>query len=124
VTRQTTYLLYRWLHHRTGGASTARLPPPDPSARDALRRALGALPAADDNDGVVPTWSQLWGEVLYAARADHLDVIGHFDDEDHVPPHHDWITSGSGFDRAGFDALWSSVIAFLAPERRRWWRVG
>lgn len=124
VTRQTTFLLYRWLHSQAGGAATARLPQPTASQRDALRRMLGSLPRLDDNDGVVPTYSQLWGEVLYACRADHLDVIGHFHDEQHVPPHHDWIFSGSGFDRRGFDDLWSSVIGFLLPERRRWWRLG
>jgi triacylglycerol lipase len=124
VTRQTTFLLYRWLHSQAGGAATARLPQPTADQRDALRRMLGSLPRTDDNDGVVPTYSQLWGEVLYAARADHLDVIGHFHDEHHVPPHHDWIFTGSGFDRRGFEALWNAVIAYMVPERRRWWRLG
>ncbi|HWM88757.1 MAG TPA: hypothetical protein VNO33_23060 [Kofleriaceae bacterium] len=122
-TRQGTFLLYRWLHGQTGNSATARLPRPDAAQRDALIRMLGSLPRQDDNDGVVPTYSQLWGEVLYAAQGDHLDLIGHFRDPHQNPPHHDWLFTGSGFDRRGFDALWNSVSAFLAPDRRRrWWR--
>jgi triacylglycerol lipase len=124
ITRQATFSLYRWLHGMTASAATARLPTPNAAQRDALRRMLGSLPRPDDNDGVVPAYSQLWGEVLYAAEADHLDVIGHFDDEQHVPPHRDWLFSGSGFGRQEFDGLWSSVIGFMVPERRRWWRLG
>lgn len=125
-TRQATFLLYRWLHRQTSNSgSTERLPKPDADQRDALIRFLGSMPQPDDNDGVVPTYSQLWGEIIYAAQGDHLDLIGHFRDPHHQPPHHDWLDTGSGFDRRHFDALWNSVCAFLAPERdrrRRWWR--
>lgn len=65
------------------------------------------------NDGVVPTLSQLWGELIHAARADHLDVCGHFRDPEHDPPHVDWLMSGAGFRRPQFDALWSEVAEFL-----------
>jgi triacylglycerol lipase len=122
-TRQATFLLYRWLHGQTSNRSTERLPKPNTAQRDALIRFLGSMPQPDDNDGVVPTYSQLWGEIIYAAQGDHLDLIGHFRDPHHQPPHHDWLDTGSGFDRHGFEALWNSVSAFLAPDRpRRWWR--
>jgi triacylglycerol lipase len=82
---QMTYALYAWLHKRVG-----------------------------DGDGIVPLASQLHGEVLYEARADHLDLLGHFEDHDFAPPHVDWLNSGSGFDRPQFEALWSDVARFVA----------
>lgn len=45
---------------------------------DALRAALGGLPGQRANDGVVPLRSQVWGNVIWAGTADHLDVLGHF----------------------------------------------
>lgn len=48
------------------------------AAEDLLRRAFGRAPGARANDGVVPTRSQLWGEIAWAGWADHLDVLGHF----------------------------------------------
>ncbi|HTE56300.1 MAG TPA: hypothetical protein VK698_35850 [Kofleriaceae bacterium] len=122
VTRQASFLLYRWLHRQTGNARAERLAQPDAAQREALLRLLGSLPRPDDSDGVVPSSSQLWGEVIYAAQGDHLDLIGHFRDPHQDPPHHDWLDTGSGFDRKSFDALWSAVSSFLAPgKRRRWW---
>jgi triacylglycerol lipase len=59
----------------------AARPPAVPVSRDAareLRRAFGRLPLATENDGVVPTRSQPFGRIVHAARADHLDVLGHF----------------------------------------------
>lgn len=85
---QATYSLYTWLHHQVG-----------------------------TGDGIVPTASQRRGNVLFEAKGDHLDVIGHFEDPDHQPPHTDWITTGSEFDRAQFEALWASVARFVALAR-------
>lgn len=65
------------------------------------------------SDGIVPTRSQAWGDVVHAAVADHLDVLGHFRGPSHDPPHVDWLVTGSGFDRTRFEALWSDVTRFL-----------
>jgi len=95
--------------------------PLDPVQAVAIRRLYGGLPEPTANDGLVPTFAQAWGEVIDVARADHLDVIGHFHDPRHRPPHVDWLFTGSGFDRSAFDAVWSRVAAFLAaadPPRR------
>lgn len=124
LTRQASYVLFRWLHSRAGDTVAARLPRPTPGQAEALARYLGRLPRPRSNDSVVPTYSQLWGDVVYAAQADHLDVIGHFDGERLTPPHHDWITSGSGFDLRGFEAMWAAVATYLCPERKRWWQFG
>jgi triacylglycerol lipase len=90
-----------------------RLPNLTPAQELALRRAYGALPSRRANDGIVPTLSQVWGEVLRAVEADHLDVLGHFDQRTHVPPHFDWLASGSAFDRRHFLPLWWDVARFL-----------
>jgi hypothetical protein len=51
--------------------------------------------------------------VIAAVRGDHLDVIGHFNDPSLGAPHFDWPTTGSGFDRARFEAVWKGVLDFL-----------
>ena len=83
----------------------------------ALRRAYGRVPPPSANDGIVPTLSQVHGRLIHAAWADHHDVLGHFHGPTQVPPHFDWVASGSGFDRARFKALWSDVAGFLASPQ-------
>jgi hypothetical protein len=66
-----------------------------------------------NNDGIVPTLSMLYGELLWAGEADHLDVLGHFHDEEPgSSPHRDWITSGARFSRMRFNAMMDAVAAF------------
>lgn len=111
---QATHAVYQALYRLAAQTSTARPPPADRHQARALRRAYGALPGSDANDGVVPTLSQVWGEVIHAAAADHLDVIGHFHEPGHVPPHFDWLASGTGFDHTSFASLWTDVARFVA----------
>lgn len=84
----------------------------------ALSRAYRRKVDRRANDGMVPTLSQVWGEVIRAAWADHHDVIGHFHHPTHVPPHFDWVASGTGFTRPGFEALWREVASFVAAAGR------
>lgn len=80
-------------------------------------RLAAALPETplEANDGVVPIRSQVWGSLVWAGLADHLDVLGHFRDDrdpDTVAPelrHCDWLTSGSEFDRARFSGLMDAI---------------
>ena len=74
---------------------------------------LGRIPVETDNDGVVPTLSQFHGRLIRAVHADHHDVIGHFDEAKHVPPHVDWLISRSQFRRPQFEALWRDVARFI-----------
>ena len=91
----------------------------DPSSDAAteliLARALGASPDHPANDGCVPIRSQLWGTLAWAGFGDHLDVLGHYRDltpETRIERrHHDWLTSGSQFDDASFEALMDAVAA-------------
>ena len=85
---------------------------------DALARALGGAPPPSSSDGIVPVRSQVWGAVVWAGLGDHLDVVGHFDGGRRDRAHHDWLNSGSRFDRARFDALLDAVVAgMLAAEQ-------
>lgn len=110
---QAILTIYGAIYRASAATPKAATPQADAAQRRALRRAYGKVPLAHANDGIVPTRSQVWGRVIHAVRADHLDSIGHFDDRSANPPHFDWLTSGSGFDRAGFEALWDSVLDFL-----------
>jgi hypothetical protein len=64
------------------------------------------------SDGIVPTLSMLWGELLWAGEADHLDVLGHFHDDRAKTPHTDWITSGSRFTTQRFGAMLDAIVRF------------
>jgi len=86
-----------------------------------LDAGIGRLPGARSNDGVVPTLSQIWGEIVWAGPADHLDVLGHF----HGPLdagslesalHSDWLTSGAHFDRPAFQAMTRAVVTGMLRE--------
>ena len=83
-----TYLIYAvlWL-------LTAYFPTPGHFAQlsrgtlDRLQVPWAGRPDERDNDGMVPTLSQPWGQVAALVEADHEDVIGHFA----------WVTSGATF---------------------------
>lgn len=111
---QASHLLFACVSRLAARMPGDRELPLDAAQRTALRRDLRADPTRQDNDGIVPTLSQPWGELIRAVTADHLDAIGHFHHPTHVPPHFDWLTSGSGFTRKQFLALWEDVARFLA----------
>lgn len=110
---QLTHGLYAILHSLSTRFPKNRRPGLAASYRIPLLRYYPKHPSLESSDGVVPTLSQLHGELLFGARGDHLDVIGHFDDPEHFPPHYDWLSSGSGFSRPDFDRLWSAVMDFI-----------
>jgi len=96
------------LLYRVAAAEDTRYPyAPADGGYQVLGSALGEVPAPDANDGVVPLRSQLWGELVWAGKGDHLDVVGHFDDP---PRHHDWLCSGSRFDQACFDEMMRRIV--------------
>jgi hypothetical protein len=111
------YLLYALLHQFAGSAPADSLPKPVLQQRGALRNVFGEEPNATWSDGVVPTLSQIWGEVIHVASADHLDTVGHYG-SGRPGLTSDWLPSKSGFDDAAFDALWSSVAVFITEEAK------
>ena len=90
-----------------------------------LAQRLGKAPDLLANDGIVPLRSQLWGTLVWAGLGDHLDVLGHYRDDRPAGgtelPHHDWLTSGSAFGPADFEALMGAVASGMlkASGRRR-----
>jgi len=115
---QVTHALYSALYRHIAPAPARDSAPLAPDQARALRHAYRAMPLPAANDGIVPTLSQPWGHVVHTALADHLDVLGHFGDAAHDPPHVDWLVSGSGFDRRRFEALWADVAHFLVADAR------
>ncbi|MCA9656809.1 MAG: triacylglycerol lipase [Myxococcales bacterium] len=108
---QASYAIFRAIYTLT--ASGGGAPRPGPAQEAALRAAFGALPDPAANDAIVPTLSQVWGEVLACAWGDHLDVLGHFDGgADDL--HNDWLRSLSDFRVQDFDRIWARVADFIA----------
>ncbi len=97
-----------------GAGRTSRIyPPPNPSpeAHAYLEKALGRPLDNSLNDGLVPTTSMIWGDVLWAGTADHLDILGHFHG-DRDSAHTDWMVSGAGFREDDFDEVMDAVAEF------------
>ncbi len=97
-----------------GASRTSRIyPPPNPSpeVREYLEAELG-LPVDNSlNDGLVPTTSMVWGDVIWAGTADHLDVLGHFGGE-RDSGHTDWLVSGAGFRENDFEDAMDAIADF------------
>ena len=88
--------------------------PPEPGVEQKLAALLGEVPPADANDGVVPLQSQVWGELIWAGKGDHLDTVGHFPGRG---GHTDWLTSGARFNQHRFDAVVDRMVGgMLAGE--------
>jgi hypothetical protein len=115
---QALYALYSLLWLITSRLDERYLPQLNEQQELALLSGYGALPKATDNDGMSPTLSQVWGEIIHVANADHLDVMGQYGDLTRPGIHADWLPSGSGFDGAKFNALWSDVAAFVTRKAR------
>jgi triacylglycerol lipase len=110
---QLMFPVYAFLYHL---ASRDPLGTPALSAAQEAELAVrgSTLPARVDSDGIVPTLSQIWGEVLYFAEADHLDVVGQFGLSTEAAATGDWIPSFSPFGPTQFSELWDSVARFIA----------
>lgn len=92
-------------------------PKPHPATQRRLDAGLGFAATPAVNDGVVPTLSQVYGRVLHAACADHLDIVGHYTLA--AGRMGNWLPSGAGYTPEGFDAAWDAVAGAIARGRRR-----
>ncbi|MEM9455517.1 MAG: triacylglycerol lipase [Myxococcota bacterium] len=112
---QVTHAIYQALYRITARFPRRFVPALSPLQESKLTTIFGNSWSHEANDGFVPTLSQIHGELVHVARADHLDVMGYFrqpGDGRHV----DWLASGSGFRRHHFEALWRSVARFIAAR--------
>jgi hypothetical protein len=113
---QLVYPLYTFLYRLAARHEARWIPRAVGSQRERLLEFFGELPSPRDNDGICPTNSQLWGELVHATTADHLDVVGHFGSTSPTATDGDWLPSHSGFDSARFERLWSDVAAFILSD--------
>jgi triacylglycerol esterase/lipase EstA (alpha/beta hydrolase family) len=106
--------VYTTVYGVTSRAS-ARFPyaTPTPQQNIVLSNGFDHPITPDNVDGIVPTLSMLWGELIWCGAADHLDVVGHFEDDRKPPAHVDWLHSGARFRRADFLNMVDSLCAFL-----------
>lgn len=109
---QIMYPIYSALHF-IAARGEGELPPLTPPQAARLASRYPELPSTRDSDGVVPTRSQVWGELIHAADADHLDVVGQFGRVDESSWAGDWIPSYTGFTSQDFTALWADVADFV-----------
>jgi len=104
--------IFSTLYVGAGRTSKVYPPPsPAPDVRAYLEKKLDLELDNSLNDGLVPTTSMIWGDVLWAGTADHLDVLGHFyggRDSSHT----DWMVSGAGFREDDFDEVMDAVAEF------------
>lgn len=107
--------LYAALYAVAARSKETLLPVLMPEQESRLAQAFGELPQLTSNDGIVPTRSQVWGEVIHGVQSDHLDLIGHFGaSEERVAS--DWLPSGSRFSHADFELTWNKVADFIAEQ--------
>jgi triacylglycerol lipase len=109
-----TATIYTTLHSITSG-SDRRYPYASPSSHveATVTAGIGRRIAGRDSDGVVPTLSMIWGDLLWAGPGDHLDVVGHFRDDHRPAIHADWMTTGANFNRARFGAMVDALATRL-----------
>jgi triacylglycerol lipase len=82
---------------------------PDGGGEKQVRAMLGEAPPPTASDGIVPLYSQIWGELIWSGKADHLDVVGHFPGKDGIA-HTDWLSSGAHFNRVRFDVMVDRIV--------------
>ena len=115
LTGPLTFGLYA-LAHTLASRPRPHYPYPRPSAEslDLIRAKFAFTLDERTNDGIVPTLSQIWGEIGGAHCGDHLDVVGQFRRKENGKHYRGWLRSGSDFNEADFQRLWGEVAEVIA----------
>jgi hypothetical protein len=111
--RALQLVLYTTLYGVASRADRRGYATPTEEQGRALTLALGQPARVENVDGIVPTLSMIWGKLLWCGRADHLDIVGHFRDDETPHLHTDWLHSGAHFTRRDFHAMTDAVCRFL-----------
>ena len=114
---QAAYLAFTLVWLLTSRTDPRYAPQLTPEQERMLLQGFSELPGLRDNDGMSPTLSQVWGEVIHVTTADHLDVVGQYGDSARAGTHVDWLPSGSGFDAGAFERVWQAVAGFITRDR-------
>ncbi len=109
------HLIYAGLWTIAARSVATMLPKPEDKQLGVLESRLGRVPRREDNDGVVPSLSQVWGEVIDAVEGDHLDIVGHYGSAGNDAGG-DWLPTGSRFDAAAFERTWDRIADFLVEQ--------
>jgi len=111
---QLGYALFSALHRLCALSSPRRHRILDAAQRAALEKGLGRIPATADSDALVPSLSQIWGEVIDARPCDHLDLMGYFGEHGI-----DLLPCASKFGSNEFQLVWQRAGLFaLDPDFR------
>jgi triacylglycerol lipase len=105
--------------YQFAGQQRAMYPYARPTAREQELLSHGIEHEVSEraNDGIVPTLSMLWGKLIWCGEADHLDVLGHFPDDQRPRKHVDWLASGAPFTRQRFEDLMDAIVKFQLDQR-------
>lgn len=103
------YGLFSFLYEKSAPLSPELQTPELTGAQSQALQAVLGRNFESRSDGIVPSRSQVWGQVVHVAVADHLDVTGHFDQP---PAHISWLKSGSHCQEPRFQALWDRILDF------------
>ncbi len=88
-------------------------PAPHPAVLSRLEEEIGRVINDRVCDGVVPTLSMLWGELVWCGSGDHLDIVGHFADDQRPAKHTDWLNCGTAFGRERFQSMVDAIANFI-----------
>lgn len=113
VYAQVLHGLYGTMWWLAAQSKETDLPELTERERWALQEGYGEIPDTRANDGIVPTLSQVFGEVIHCTDADHLDVVGHYGAESPDRIMADWLPTQGDFSHAEFRSLWYDVAAFI-----------
>lgn len=109
---RATAALYQVIYRLAGSMRRDETPELSPDNRQVMLRGLGRVPQPGDNDGLVPTLSQVWGEVIAAVQGDHLDLMGYYGGAPGAP-RLDMLNSRAPFDWEDFATVWRQTGSFL-----------
>jgi triacylglycerol esterase/lipase EstA (alpha/beta hydrolase family) len=101
--------------HKLAAREHSHYPYPIPPAQR-QKQIAAALPFGlnnGTNDAVVPTMSQIYGDLIDVCVSDHLDVVGQFRRAGGLPLS-DWLPSGSRFDEERFGQVWDAIATYIA----------
>ncbi|MFP2923949.1 esterase/lipase family protein [Pyxidicoccus sp. 3LG] len=103
------YEVFAWLYEKSEPLSRELQVPERTAEQTWLLHAAFGDKFESWSDGIVPSRSQVWGQVLHVAKADHLDVVGHFDQPEKYVS---WLKSRSRFQEPQFHEAWERVVDF------------
>jgi triacylglycerol esterase/lipase EstA (alpha/beta hydrolase family) len=115
LTGPATFAIYA-LAHTLASRPRRNYPYPRPSEEslDLLRAKFSFGVDERTNDGIVPTLSQIWGEIGGAHCADHLDLVGQYRRVENGRHYRGWLRSGSDFGEPEFIRLWGEVAEVIS----------